>query len=118
MRRLSWLLLAIAAPALAAAPDGGLSATPSKPDGGVAAAPEKPVGYLKTAEDKELYALGYSFGRNPQVFDLSPAELEIVRKALSEGRRTRSRSSRSRPTGRRSRSSRPRRTRARRRRGP
>ncbi len=85
MRRLSWLLLAIAAPALAAAPDGGVSATPSKPDGGVSAAPEKPVGYLKTADDKELYALGYSFGRNLQVFDLSPAELDIVRKALGEG---------------------------------
>ena len=72
MQRLSWLLLALAAPALAA-PDAGVSAThSSKPDAGVAA-PEKPVGYLKTADDKELYALGYSFGRNLQVFDLSPA---------------------------------------------
>ena len=84
MQRLSWLLLAIALPALAVAADGGVSATPSKPDGGVAA-PEKPVGYLKTADDKELYALGYSFGRNLQVFDLSPSELEIIRKAISEG---------------------------------
>src|SRR4029450_2508477 len=91
MQRLSWLLLAIAVPALAVAADAGVSAAPAKtpaaakPDGGVAAAPEKPVGYLKTAEDKELYALGYSFGRNLQVFDLSSAELEIVRKALAEG---------------------------------
>jgi len=84
MQRLSSLLLALAVPALAAAADGGVSATPSKPDGGVAA-PEKPVGYLKTADDKELYALGYSFGRNLQVFDLSPSELEIIRKAISEG---------------------------------
>src|SRR5262245_11971226 len=84
MQRLSLLLLAIAVPALAAAADAGVSASPGKPDGGVAA-PEKPVGYLKTAEDKELYALGYSFGRNLQVFDLSAAELEIVRKALAEG---------------------------------
>lgn len=84
MRRLSWLLLAISAPALAAAHDGGVSSTTKAPDGGVAA-PEKPVGYLKTAEDKELYTLGYSFGRNLQVFDLSPAELEIVRKAIGEG---------------------------------
>ena len=84
MQRLSWLFLALAVPALAAAADGGVSATPSKPDGGVAA-PEKPVGYLKTADDKELYALGYSFGRNLQVFDLSPSELEIIRKAISEG---------------------------------
>ncbi len=85
MQRLSWLLLAIAVPALAAAVDGGVSSTsPKGSDAGVAA-PEKPVGYLKTADDKELYALGYSFGRNLQVFDLSPAELEIIRKALSEG---------------------------------
>ncbi|HEY3587283.1 MAG TPA: FKBP-type peptidyl-prolyl cis-trans isomerase [Myxococcaceae bacterium] len=86
MQRLSWLVLAITAPALAAAPDGGVSAaSKNKPDGGVTAAPEKPVGYLKTADDKELYALGYSFGRNLQVFDLSPAELEVIRKALTEG---------------------------------
>src|SRR5262249_18298752 len=86
MQRLSWLLLAIAAPALAAAPDAGVSAaSKNKPDGGVAAAAEKPVGYLKTADDKELYALGYSFGRNLQVFDLSPAELDVIRKSLTEG---------------------------------
>jgi FKBP-type peptidyl-prolyl cis-trans isomerase FkpA len=85
MSRLSTLLLAFALPALAAAPDGGVSTPPKAPDGGVSAAPEKPVGYLKTAEDKELYTLGYSFGRNLQALDLSPAELEIVRKALTEG---------------------------------
>ena len=49
------------------------------------AEPEKPVGYLKTSDDKALYALGYSFGKNIQVFDLSKAEMEIVRKALTEG---------------------------------
>jgi len=85
MRRLFMLLLVLAVPALAAAPDGGVSTTTKAPDGGVAAAPEKPVGYLKTAEDKELYTLGYSFGRNLQALDLSPAELEIIRKALTEG---------------------------------
>ena len=86
MPRLSQLLLALAVPALAAAPDGGASTPPkAAPDGGVSAAPEKPVGYLKTAEDKELYTLGYSFGRNLQALDLSPAELEIIRKALTEG---------------------------------
>jgi FKBP-type peptidyl-prolyl cis-trans isomerase FkpA len=90
MPRLSLLLLALAVPALAAAPDGGASTPPppKSPDGGVSAAPappEKPVGYLKTAEDKELYTLGYSFGRNLQALDLSAAELEIIRKALTEG---------------------------------
>src|SRR5262249_13476777 len=84
MQRLSWLLLAFAVPALAAAADGGVIATPSKPERGVDG-PERPVGYLKTAEDKALYALGYSFGRNLQVFDLSPSELEVIRKAISEG---------------------------------
>ena len=85
MRRQFWLLLAIAVPTVAAAVDGGVSSSASKPDAGVTAAPEKPVGYLKTAEDKELYVLGYSFGRNLQVFDLSPAEQEVVRKAMAEG---------------------------------
>ena len=84
MQRQSWLLLAIAVPAVAAAVDGGVSSSASKPDAGVSAA-EKPVGYLKTADDKELYVLGYSFGRNLQVFDLSTAEQEIIRKAMAEG---------------------------------
>ena len=43
------------------------------------------MGYLKTADDKALYALGYSFGKNIQVFDLSKSEMEVVRKALTEG---------------------------------
>jgi len=77
MPRLSWLLLAIAAPALAAAPDGGVSTPKSEP--------EKPVGYLKTADDKEVYVIGYGFGRQLQALDLSPSELEIVRKAMTEG---------------------------------
>jgi FKBP-type peptidyl-prolyl cis-trans isomerase FkpA len=76
-RHLSWLLLAFAFPASAAAPDGGVPAAKAEP--------EKPVGYLKTADDKALYALGYSFGKNIQVFDLSKSEMEIVRKALTEG---------------------------------
>jgi FKBP-type peptidyl-prolyl cis-trans isomerase FkpA len=91
MRHLSWVLLALTVPAMAAAPDGGVSAPAPKSaaDGGVAAKEkveaEKPVGYLKTAEDKELYALGYSFGKNIQVFDLTKAEQEIIRRALNEG---------------------------------
>jgi FKBP-type peptidyl-prolyl cis-trans isomerase FkpA len=87
MQRLSWLFLAIAAPALAAPPDGGMSATPRSPDGGVAAkpAPEKPVGYLKTAEDKEIYVLGYMFGRQIQAFDLSKGELDVFHRAFTEG---------------------------------
>jgi len=76
MRRLSWLILACAAPALAAAPDGGV---PAKPP------PEKPVGYLKTADEKEIYVLGYMFGRQIQTFDLSKPELDVFHKALNDG---------------------------------
>jgi len=76
-RHLSWLLFTLASPAFAAAPDGGVPAKPAEQ--------EKPVGYLKTSDDKALYALGYSFGKNIQVFDLSKSEMDVVRKALTEG---------------------------------
>src|SRR5262244_3341862 len=66
-RHLSWLLFALASPAFAAAPDGGVPAKTAEQ--------EKPVGYLKTSDDKALYALGYSFGKNIQVFDLSKSEM-------------------------------------------
>jgi FKBP-type peptidyl-prolyl cis-trans isomerase FkpA len=87
MRPLPWLVLALAASAPAAAPDAGVAHTKNAPDGGVAAKaePEKPVGYLKTGSDKALYALGYGFGKNMQVFDLSKPEQEIIKKAMTEG---------------------------------
>jgi FKBP-type peptidyl-prolyl cis-trans isomerase FkpA len=69
--------LALASPALAAAPDGGVPA---------AAKPEVPVGPLKTADDKTLYVLGYAAGRNPEVMgmNLTKAEAELMKKGFSD----------------------------------
>lgn len=39
---------------------------------------------LKTEEEKTIYALGLSIGRSVKMFDLSPAELELVKKGLSD----------------------------------
>jgi FKBP-type peptidyl-prolyl cis-trans isomerase FkpA len=39
---------------------------------------------LKTEDDKTIYALGLSIGRSIKVFDLTPAELEIVKKGLTD----------------------------------
>ncbi|PTL80838.1 FKBP-type peptidyl-prolyl cis-trans isomerase [Vitiosangium sp. GDMCC 1.1324] len=39
---------------------------------------------LKTDDDKTIYALGLSIGRSVKVFDLSPAEIEILKKGLTD----------------------------------
>jgi FKBP-type peptidyl-prolyl cis-trans isomerase FkpA len=39
---------------------------------------------LKTEDEKTVYALGLSIGRSIKVFDLSPAELEIVKKGMMD----------------------------------
>ena len=39
---------------------------------------------LKTEDDKTLYALGLSIGRSVKVFDLSPAEIEVVKKGMTD----------------------------------
>ena len=51
-----------------------------------AAAPGQTQGQaqLKTEDDKTLYALGLSIGRSIKVFDLSPAEIEIVKKGMTD----------------------------------
>lgn len=72
---LATLALALASPALAAAPDGGVAA-PAKP--------EVPVGPLKTADDKTLYVLGYAAGRNWEVLNLSKAEADIMKKGVAD----------------------------------
>jgi FKBP-type peptidyl-prolyl cis-trans isomerase FkpA len=93
------VLLAQTAPAPKApakAPATGQSAAP-KPAGtgttaarpAAKAAPKtapKPAGPppLTTDEQKEIYALGLSLYRSLGQFDLSPAELEIVKRALSD----------------------------------
>ncbi|HXQ21129.1 MAG TPA: FKBP-type peptidyl-prolyl cis-trans isomerase [Candidatus Acidoferrales bacterium] len=40
---------------------------------------------LKTDDDKTLYALGQALSRNVVPFNLSPAELELVKEGLSDG---------------------------------
>jgi FKBP-type peptidyl-prolyl cis-trans isomerase FkpA len=39
---------------------------------------------LKTEDDKTVYALGLSIGRSIKVFDLSPAEIELVKKGMMD----------------------------------
>ncbi|QRK06278.1 FKBP-type peptidyl-prolyl cis-trans isomerase [Archangium violaceum] len=39
---------------------------------------------LKTEDEKTVYALGLSIGRSIKVFDLSPAEIEIVKKGMTD----------------------------------
>ena len=39
---------------------------------------------LKTEDDKAIYALGLSIGRSIKTFDLSPAEIEIVKKGMTD----------------------------------
>ncbi len=39
---------------------------------------------LKTEDEKTVYALGLSIGRSIKVFDLSPAELELVKKGMTD----------------------------------
>jgi FKBP-type peptidyl-prolyl cis-trans isomerase FkpA len=39
---------------------------------------------LKTEDEKTVYALGLSIGRSIKLFDLSPAELEIVKKGMTD----------------------------------
>jgi FKBP-type peptidyl-prolyl cis-trans isomerase FkpA len=68
--------LALAAPSLAAAPDGGVPAAAAKP--------ETPVGPLKTADDKTLYVLGYAAARNWEVLNLTSAEKDIMKKGVAD----------------------------------
>ncbi|MFL5353199.1 FKBP-type peptidyl-prolyl cis-trans isomerase [Archangium sp.] len=61
----------------------GLAGMQAQAQGAAAQAPAG-QGQLKTEEDKTLYALGLSIGRSIKVFDLSPAELEIVKKGMAD----------------------------------
>lgn len=71
-----------AKPAAAAAPKpvAASVAKPAAPKAAVPKAAPKPM----TDEEKTIYALGLSISRSIANFDLSPAELEIVKKALSD----------------------------------
>ena len=51
---------------------------------GLASTQAQAQAQLKTEDEKTLYALGLSVGRSIKVFDLSPAEIEIVKKGMSD----------------------------------
>jgi len=72
------LLLAQTPPASAPKPapnPAGSSATGSKPD----------ASGLSSDDEKTIYAIGLSIQRQLSQFELTPAEIEIVKKALSDG---------------------------------
>src|SRR4029077_19235517 len=59
------------------------AAKPAAPKPAAAAKPQPPAPPpLATDEDKTIYALGLSMARSLSQFDLSPAELEIIKRAL------------------------------------
>jgi FKBP-type peptidyl-prolyl cis-trans isomerase FkpA len=68
-------------PATAAKP-AGTTATAAKP--ATAAAPKPAVVTPATEDDKIIYSLGLSIYRQLGQFDLSPAELELVKQALTD----------------------------------
>ncbi|PYT09683.1 MAG: hypothetical protein DMF49_01425 [Acidobacteria bacterium] len=80
-------LLALLLPAAAADTEKKTADTEKK-----AAQPEKPAagseskaGETMTDEQKTLYALGLAISKNLSVFNLSPAELELVKAGLTDG---------------------------------
>jgi FKBP-type peptidyl-prolyl cis-trans isomerase FkpA len=56
----------------------------AKPPPPAAQPPASPPGQLQTDEEKTIYAIGYSVGKTVAIFGLSPAELEIVKKGLTD----------------------------------
>jgi FKBP-type peptidyl-prolyl cis-trans isomerase FkpA len=81
------------APAAATSPAGSAAPKPATagrgaPGRGAAAAP-KPAAPpapapLTTDDDKTIYAIGLSLGRSLSMFNLTPAEVELVKRALSD----------------------------------
>lgn len=47
------------------------------------AAPQAPLQF-QTDDEKAFYSLGYSFGKGLTVFSLSPAELELIKRGLTD----------------------------------
>jgi len=48
-------------------------------------APAAPSIQFQSEDEKSLYSLGYNFGKSLAVFSLSPAELEVIKRAMSDG---------------------------------
>ncbi|MDY7231553.1 FKBP-type peptidyl-prolyl cis-trans isomerase [Hyalangium rubrum] len=65
----------------------GLLASQAQAQGKAKAQPAPaaaPTAQLQTEEEKTLYALGHGFGKGLAVFGLSPAELEIIKRGLTD----------------------------------
>lgn len=75
-----------AAPSAKPATSAATAAKPAAAKTGTATAAKKPAPAPKpmTDEEKTIYALGLSMYRNLGQFDLSPAELDIIKKALTD----------------------------------
>jgi len=74
-----------AAPAAAKAAPAAKPVAGAKPPAAVKPAPAKPVPPpLTTDEQKTIYALGLTMARSLTQFDLSPAELELVKRAVDD----------------------------------
>jgi len=76
------------APAAATSPANPAAPKPATAGRGAAAAP-KPAAPpapapLTTDDDKTIYAIGLSLGRSLSMFNLTPAEVELVKRALSD----------------------------------
>ncbi|HLL01284.1 MAG TPA: FKBP-type peptidyl-prolyl cis-trans isomerase [Myxococcaceae bacterium] len=48
-------------------------------------APAAPPIQFQSEDEKALYSLGYNFGKSLAVFSLSPAELEVIKRAMADG---------------------------------
>lgn len=88
MRGLLFLILALLLPAvlMAQTPPPKSPAAPPKRAAAPAAPARTPAAAtgLTTDEQKEIYSLGLSIYRSLSQFDLSPAELELVKRALTD----------------------------------
>ena len=55
-----------------------------KPKPQPAPAPAAPPVQFQNEDEKALYALGHNFGKSLTVFSLSPAELEVIKRGMSD----------------------------------
>ena len=62
----------------------GAQAWAQSPAPATAPATAPASGALKTDDDKTIYSLGLSIGRSIKIFELSPAEIELVKKGMTD----------------------------------
>ena len=56
----------------------------AKPAPAPAQAPASSSGQPQTEDEKALYSVGYGFGKSLAIFGMSPAELEVLKKGISD----------------------------------